>query len=818
MKTENTHYEESKKSSFQNILEGCLSLRILRDKIAKGYVPSHFEICALNSFASNTTDGKEWILHNLKTSIPNDHEEIAPWSCIQLQAKGLCPVNTKCFDKKPPVNYVEGKAVIRNDVPESQWLDPSPIRYALGKGEDFLKKLMDEIDEVAKIQDIERKSLQLSAIVARVAVFDESQQELLKQHIEKLKFAKKAEINKVFTKANDERAEKIKAIESASDENFTCNGVMFKYLNPGYAMLRPGKKNQDPSILQLSDCFIDIVEERTVIEENQVKKKILFGKFTSAYVTTDFEIDSAEWSDNASFCEFFIKLAGIAFKVKRSDVDNLRLVIHHTSEIGRPGMQPCIRTKYASAPGWNGEVYLTKSVIVDKDGMRPNTDQPVYVGSKDQHASNIDFKILSDDEFFFTLKHLKSDFMRAFPMDQVMMGLGFTVIAGVHRYLGLKYKPIFWVEGTTGGGKTAFLMSLQSFYGEFEGGVVWTSTAKSVLDYAYQFQDSLLLTDDFKARTHQEINAVKEIVQNSYEYGVRAALNKDGTQRGDRMARCLFIMSGEEAPNDAAGVARMIILNAPQTDKTLTRESYLQVLGNRSNYKGVMARFIHWFLNKDKKQIMNSMLEYQDKLQAPISHQQNASRISFNTAMCYLGWTLFCDFMHDMGVATEKEIEAFKAESWSISQAIRDISAERCKDEQSAIVFLNRLSEMLSAGEVGIRHLEGYDREGLKIIGFVDEKDTTPEVCYIYPDTAIEAVKKSMAIPVIISRVSAGTQLGEMDALARRDSKGGPQIVKKYKGQVSRVWCVKLEKLGLKRDTAGLKKIVAANDEVFFKY
>jgi hypothetical protein len=72
----------------------------------------------------------------------------------------VCPVGTKCFDKKPPVEYIEGKPVVRTDVPESQWPEPSPIRYALGKGEDFLRRLMKELDEAALIEDIELEANQ----------------------------------------------------------------------------------------------------------------------------------------------------------------------------------------------------------------------------------------------------------------------------------------------------------------------------------------------------------------------------------------------------------------------------------------------------------------------------------------------------------------------------------------------------------------------------------------------------------------------------------------------------------------------------------
>lgn len=796
--------------SIEKVLEGCKSLRELKDKMKDGHVPTHFEGMGLYHMAMNTLDGKEWFINNvpgwgkdssgLRQLEHSEAKGYSPWTCRKMQESGICPVNTKCFEKKPPVEYVEGRAVVKNDVPESQWPDPSPIRYALGKGEDFLRLLMTEIEEISKISDPEKKNSQLSAIVARVSVFDQAQQTVLKNHLETMKVAKKSDLNKLFNQANTDRVEKVRSVESEGSEYFVCGGVQFKYLDPGYAMLRPGKKGQDPALLVLSDCYIDIIEERTVIEEFLIKKKVFFGRFTSNSVNCDFEIDSNDWADNSKFQQFFITLAGIAFKIKKPDIECVRQVIHHTSEHGRPGVAPCKRTQFFSAPGWYSDTYITQSVVIDKDGVRPNTEKPVYIQGKNDHASNIDFKLMSDPELLATVFHLKSDFMHAFPRDHSMLGIGFAMIAAVHSYLDMQYKPTFWLEGTTGNGKTALLLALQHFYGDFKGGVNWTSTGKSISDHAYQFQDSLLLTDDFKAETPQEIKAAKDTIQNSYERSVRSAMTKEGTQRGDRYSRCLFIMSGEEVPGGASHFARMVILNSPPTDKMVTKDAYEQVLEHQHNYKGVTAKFIHWVLNRDKKMITSAMIDYQNKLQSPISSMQNASRVSYNTALCFLGWSLFCDFMRDVGAATDKEIESFKAECWEICEDIRNISIERCQEGQSGVVFLTRLTEMLASGEVGIRHLDGYDREGMKLIGFIDDRDATPNVCYIYPDTAIEAVKKSMATAVVISRASAGTQLGEMGALARRDLKGGPQIVKKDKSQSVRVWCIKLEKLGISKE------------------
>lgn len=801
--------------SIEKILEGCASLRALRDKMANSqYVPTHFEGMALWHLSMATLDGKEWFINNVpgwgkdsagfKQLQHSEKKGYSPWTCRKLQESGVCPVGTKCFDKKPPVEYIEGKPVVRTDVPESQWPEPSPIRYALGKGEDFLRRLMKELDEAALIEDIEQKTTIVQGIIARASVFDDSQQALLKGHIDGLKIGKKSEINKMFIKMNASRNEKSKEALSTGNEFFSLNGVMFKYMDPGYSVIRPGKKNQDDTQIQVSDCYIDIIEERTVVEGDKIKKKVLYGKFTSPVLSIDFEIDSDDWSDSGEFCRFFTRLCGIAFRIKRSDIDLVRQIIHYTSEVGRPGMPACKRTIYYNAPGWYDDTYITPSVIIDKNGVRPNTEKPIDNKDK-EHAANIDFKLLNDPEVLQTLFHLKTDFLAAFFHDQAMLGLGFTMMSSIHSYLKLQYKPTFWLEGTTGGGKTALCLILQSFYGDFRGGVTWTSTARGIMEYAYQFKDVMMLADDFKMRNQNETQACLSTIQTGYEVTTRAALNKEGDQRGDKFSRTMFLMSGEEVPPAHASVlARMVIVDCPAADTMKTRAVFNKVQEVKVDFKGVTPRFIHWALNQDKQDIIDMMEDYRHKLQLPVAKEQNSARVSYNIALCYTGWVLFLKFMLDFGAIIPAEYEAMKEEGWTHCLPLRDIMIERCREEQSANLLLTRISELLSSGQAAIQGLEGHNNERATTIGFIDLRDQETHIAYLYPNVTIELVKRGMSNPLIISSNSAGVQLREAEVIIKGDGKGKNQIVKKIDNKSARVWAVDMRKLGI---TPGLRAV-----------
>ena len=795
--------------SIEKILEGCSALRSLRDKMSKTqYVPTHFEGMGLWHLAMATLDGKDWFINNVpgwgKDSSgfrQLEHSEkkgYSPWTCRKLQENGVCPVGTKCFDKKPPIEYIEGKPVQRTDIPESQWPEPSPIRYALGKGEDFLRRLMTEIDEIATLEDVEQRSNALSAVVQRAAVFDDNQQALLKAHIDSLKLAKKSELNKMFIKMNQNRSEKSKEVQTSGSDYFSMNGVMFRYMNPGYAVIRPGKKNQDDLLIQLSDCYIDITEERTVIDEDKVKKKVLFGKFSSPALNLDFDIDSDSWADSGEFCKFFIRLCGIAFRIKRGDIDLVRQIIHYTSENGRQGIAPCKRTIYYSAPGWYDETYITPSVIIDKNGLKPNTEKPIDNKDK-EHAGNIDFKLLNTQEVSQTLFHIKTDFLNTFYHDQAMLGLGFTMMSSIVGYLKLPYKPTFWLEGTTGGGKTALCLALQAFYGDFKGGVNWKTTENSMLDYAYQFKDVMMLADDFKNRSIRENDACASIIQNSYEHTIRGSMKKDGGQRGDKFSRAMFLMSGEEVPtNHASVLARMVIINCPAADTMKTRDTFNKVQDMKGDYKAVTPHFIHWVLGQDKHDIIELMESFRDRLQAPVTKEQNSARISYNIALCYTGWVLFCKFMAEFGQLTPKEVDSFSNEAWEYCEELRDIMIDKCKDEQSANILISRITELLGSGMANIQNLAGYNNnDRATVIGFIDPKDEETHIAYLYPNVTIELVKKNMSNPLVISSSSAGVQLKANDVIVKNDGKGKNQIVKRYDNKTARVWAVDLRKFGI---------------------
>jgi hypothetical protein len=231
--------------SMEKLLEGCAAFRAVREKCDKGEQPGHQEGMAMFHAAMSTLDGIDYFkagkvpgwaktdsdMKQLQHSLEKNY---APWTCRKMQENGVCAAGTQCFKPKPQVDIVEGQEVVRNDLP---MLEPSPMRYAYGKGEDFLKKLQKEVDQLEAETDSDKRVKALKEIALRGQVFDKGQQKVLKEHIKKKKFLKVTELSKIFSEAAREAVDNIKDRADEREDTVCVDGTHYQRVKPyGYAL------------------------------------------------------------------------------------------------------------------------------------------------------------------------------------------------------------------------------------------------------------------------------------------------------------------------------------------------------------------------------------------------------------------------------------------------------------------------------------------------------------------------------------------------------------------------------------------------------
>jgi hypothetical protein len=800
----NGKWEPPLNGSFEKMLQGCAALRVLRDKVLAKETPGHWEGFCLYHLAMHTADGLKWFEENvsgwgttdaekrqLDHSIQKDYN---PWSCKKLQELALCSNGTKCFDKKPPYHIVEGQLVHDEQVPQEEWPEPSPLRYAFGRGEDFLLKLQNEIINSVQEQDSAKREAILKRVIYRAQVFDEGQQAHLKKTIVDAKLIGKRDVNKLFSAALNQKTEEVKEAANARSDTASANGNIYRKATPyGYTMLKNfGSTAKDHYICNVD---IEVQEARTYIDPGMEKRTVFLGVAKFAGQESEFSIPIEDWGDNGKFYIFFLNLCGGFINILRPEVDYIRqAVMAFSSRTFKP-------TIYYSTQGWYGDTYIMPSLIIDRDGIRPNEEKPVDLSGK-EFARSLDFKILGDTDFRETLMHLKRDFFNTFPRHTVLSGIAHSMGASIMdrlRPCGVRVKPTLWYEGLTGTGKSALCYLLQAFYGDFPPCLNWQTTSKSTLSFGHDFKDCMLYVDDYKNLPHQ-IRAAYETVQYAYDDTVRGALNRSGRQRGNKNSRCLFLMSGEMTPsNEASVIARMTLFEYPKGDNFNTQDRYEMCKEFSPKYCGITPRFIHFFLQRDINEEIKRLREICRQFQAAIRGIQNADRIAQNIGINYYVFEIFCDFLVQYGICDIKEGMKLREEHFGYCIVARDQMAQRCAEEQNGIVFLSVLQEMLLSGRAAIKNLKGFDRERAEMIGYIKDGEENPKTAYLLSNMTYHLVmKQSQTNPIPGTLRSITNQLKDLGVIVPYNNNNNEDLSSRsarVNGKVTKVWEVSLERL-----------------------
>lgn len=269
------------------------------------------------------------------------------------------------------------------------------------------------------------------------------------------------------------------------------------------------------------------------------------------------------------------------------------------------------------------------------------------------------------------------------------------------------------------------------------------------------------------------------------------------------------MMSGEHfLQSEASAVARTILLEVDKYNTVKTREAYTKSWQMAKHYRGITPRFIHWFLNQDMAKYHQMFEKFHTELQTRTSGKQNASRIATNLSLSYLVWNLWVSFMVDNGVADRKEGEELLSEHWGYILNTQDNMLGRCEEEQSAVVFLRVLRQLIAAKEVSVHNLDGYYNERKQQIGFASPSQH--DVINLFPDVSMNLVRMhTRDIGFSGSDRSVARQLIDMGVISQVDPSRLSKLVR-YGQTRQRVWPIKKSELGFDLNAETTLKVVPA--------
>ena len=804
-------WEQPLRGHIEKTLEACEAFRRIRDKCLKGEQPSHQEGFALYHLAMSTVDGVDWFQRNVPGWANSDQDlkqlgysmnhNYAPHSCATMQNNSLCEMGKKCLEKKPPMNDKEA--------PVDKWPEPSPVRYAYGLGDDFLQKLEEEISSLNKKMEEGALITAIGAIVSRSLIFDPPQVKKFKEFIKKKKLIKAMHLNRMFSVAEKKQSEELKKKAESREDVFVVDGLRYMGVKPhGIGLLKIKKDGVE----EVQLCSFDIILEKEVTifgddEDNEEPTKVYFGRFKCLGFEKEFRIEMMTWADNTKFYEFFSGLAGHVFNLLKANVDYLRHATLGLASINKIERNNCLMNQ-----GWHGNTFVMPSVIIDEDGVRLNDTHPIDTKARKGFSSHLDFSYLNDDEAKDLLYHIKDEFLNAWPRLWTMVGLSHAIYPIIRRKLNMVEKPTLFFEGDSGCGKTQLTRALQHLWGSFPSLIGLLSTEKGIMSLCHEFKDALLVVDDYKAVNVQQRQTVTKIIQYSYNPIGTVKLRRDSSMATTKSPKGVLIISGEQfIANEISLLGRTIMIETRTFNTKKTEKQYQAVSKRMEEYKGLLPRFLSWFMGKDEQVCRDRLKKLKEDMYAPFAGGPNSDRIAVNLSVNYLCWELFVEFLEFSSVIDHDEKIELMEEHRDQIDSLMGRMVALGGEAHHGTVFKNNLIEAIQSAQVSIKGLQGYEHENKPPIGF--KKPGVDNHIYLFPSSAFQAVQRLFdKEPLNITMRALARQLEDMGFFLQTDGKRHTCTVRHGKN-TSRCWVVNMDQLGIEVEQSIGAKTVNAPKE-----
>lgn len=572
--------------------------------------------------------------------------------------------------------------------------------------------------------------------------------------------------------------------------------------NGGYYRFQVIKNT--PIKTYLSNFIIDIQKEIEVFDGYE-KKRVFQGQIKGHGYTREFTLEAKAFFNNNKLQEAVGDQAGTRAQFKPENIKHIRLASQQLSEV----VQKTVLMQF----GWNNDdTFLAPTVKITKEGVIENKEITVDLSGA-ENAKYLDLQILDDSKFKEVCRHILNDLLSIQDAEITYPLIGHTFTAPIMLFLNDTTRYALWVKGITGSGKSFCARLFQCFYGPFldDSSITsWTSTTNFIQMVGFYFKDAVFLVDDFKKGNIRDKSDFTQKLQCYADGTGRGRLNADSTTKQTRPIRGLMIATGEDIPEHEASVlARTLILECKNSKKDISKGA--ECLKYREYYNGVMGRFIHWFLKKDIKNIVDAQARTNTQsFYEGIEGEQNDIRIARNLALNFTGFALFCDFMQSVGIIRDKEKSEMLDKSFSILLTVRNRQIQTVKNEQGSNIFLNTLTDLIGTGRVSIHnpHMTrwvGQNQEPVEpgdlrnMVGFEKGKGSSEPYVYINPTTAYSEVQKIISQSgggLSFSKEAIGKQLFD-DGFLHSVEEGRTTKQVKYKNLNYRVWIFKKKDLGI---------------------
>lgn len=790
---------------FSKIIDNCRAVANMWNK--PGNLITHDERVAILALAKATANGigivrKRWDSKEAERQIEYALEtDQMPWSCKKMQERGYCRDEFKChLEPLPPVEKIDGQMKINPEkLDKSLWPEPSCVRFAFEKSMGDVAQIEEELTALAEYSG-DDKLMRLANCIRNILKFTKPEHKAhLKDVLNKLKFFKtKAQLTDFIRDIEHE-----KAIKEAIQYDVKEVGGYKLGLEPGcyvhYVEAKDGLVKPVPFTNFTIDLFKDTCS--VGIYENT---RTLEGIIHCNGEDYPIKLDVKTLDTNNLFLAKLREATGINLIIKTADIDKLRAAM----------------TLFSTRS-------LTRIITYEDYGMRydPDTRQPIkFVGgswtvtrddikqeensyvdmSGHQCAAHLSLKHMDDQAFRHLATFILNEVLTCHEPSVIYTSIAHSLQSCIHEsHVPMKEKPIVFINGLTGSGKSFVGKICAAFHGDQSQIILnATSTAKALEGYGALYKDALLVVDDYK--NGYTDTSFKTFLQNAYDSRSRGRLRQNGKQNVAPRVRALCMFTAEDVPtNEASTLARLILLSPKSSahDSPEDIERGQKIEAAMPHFPAFTARWIKYMLSCTPADFEETFAMVRTTLFTHTKNHQNSNRIVNNLAANYTTWCYLLSFLLAEGIIIQDMHDQLREEHWLNILALLPRMSESCANEKAATVFLTVLQDLLASGKF---YIEGattnQPANNAAKIGYVFRLSAADNfVVNLLPFIAVDAVKgllNKRGEGISHTKDSIGAQLIQDGVIVDHDP-GRTTKRLRYAGARAYVWVCDPEKLGI---------------------
>ncbi len=447
---------------------------------------------------------------------------------------------------------------------------------------------------------------------------------------------------------------------------------------------------------QIGNFTMQILEHVVVSDEDRQETRLRLEIHRRGQVRS-VEMTAGEFSSNGRLraAVYGSALPGADLKV---GADVLRRAVIALSK-------PTVR-RMTTATGWTADrsAFLVPGGFVDRDGYHPDDpdgDVPTVDLAACDNAQWLGLRRLSDEQLDEVKRHVASELVRLHEPGVMHALLGAAALAPLRAFAAPKSRPVVWLLGLTGSGKTFLASLLMNLFGEYpldaSGRIAtWGSTINFLQMMGYYYKDTLFVADDFKPEMARHAEVVR-LLQNAGDGTARGRLRHDARTRATRPVRGQMLVTAEDFPaQTASGRARSIVVHVPNRPKDL--ELGRKCVAMSPLYRGLMADFVGWIIREGRGVVFADRVEHwQRRYFESVAGMQNDARVAGTHALLAAAFEQMAAYLGDVwpGAATAAEEFATVDVAGMVAASVGAAA-----EDQGSEVFLEALRALLHWGRV----------------------------------------------------------------------------------------------------------------------